>query len=245
MLGASFASFICVFAERGNVKGRSICAGCHKKLKLYELIPIFSYIFLRGKCKDCESIIPVKLFLTEFALGLWFLFTVYNAYTVTGLVLQLILGCLFMYLVVEDLEDMSISAKYLYLFVCIGLLEAIVTFVNTNNFVEIFVPLLIISPFWIIYFWNKNYIGEADPYVFTALGLFFGTQFTVSLFLYSVWIGAAYGVIYLYFVNKKFERGIRIPFLPIIFAASLLIIIFNFHIIKIQDILFIYENFFK
>jgi prepilin signal peptidase PulO-like enzyme (type II secretory pathway) len=153
---------------------------------------------------------------------------------------------------------MEVSSRYLYLLVSIGLLNLVLVvfagliapiifgfFTEGPGIIDYFIPILIFLPFWLIYFAGKcvekPMIGEADPYVFTALGIFFGVQFSISLFLYSVWVGSVGGIGYLYFVNRKFERNVRIPFLPIIFIAALIILITNFHIIKIQDILIINE----
>ena len=64
------ASFYDVFVIRRekNEKflwGRSHCDFCHRNLKFYELIPVFSYIFLGGKCKSCGEKIGSDKFLTE------------------------------------------------------------------------------------------------------------------------------------------------------------------------------------
>lgn len=253
ILGASIASFLCVVVERqenfkdffskNKLRDRSFCTNCKKKLNLFELIPVFSYIFLRGKCKTCKSKIPMSLFFGELLLGLWFVFSfVYFGNNISfNFIFSLIFGSLFFLIALEDLQRMSITGKYMYVFLSLGLIVSIVNFLNTGNIYEVFVPILIFSPYWAIYFLNNKYIGEADPYIFTAVGLFFGTQFSLSLFLYSVWFGSIYGIYYLVFVNKKFERNVPIPYLPIIFFSTLFILIFNYHIIKLSDILLVNE----
>ncbi len=247
MLGASLASFISVYVERSSIWGRSMCSDCLKQLNYFELVPIFSYLFLKGKCRHCKAKIPSKLFVGEIILGAWFLasfFFFQNSPEATiFFILSCIFGSIFYLLALQDLEDMNVGASFVYLLFALGILGALGQYYFTGNSYELFVPLLVVSPFWIIFFINKNLIGEADPYIYSALALFYGTQFTLSLFLYSVWIGCAYGIFYLLVVHKRIERGVRIPFLPIIFLSTLLILIFNYHIIQIQDILFTYENF--
>lgn len=257
ILGASIASFLCVYVERkesfkdffskSKLKDRSFCVNCQRKLNLYELIPVFSYIFLKGKCKTCKSRIPLKLFVSEIVLGLWFVysFIYFGNSSSMDFILSAVFGFIFFLISLEDDENMSISGSYMYLLLSLGVFAALCNFINYQNLYEIIVPILIFSPYWLIYFINKNYIGEADPYVFTAIGLFFGSQFSLSLFLYSVWFGSIYGIYYLVFVNKKFERNVAIPYLPIIFFSTLFILIFNYHIIKISDILLINEILFK
>ena len=70
MLGGSLASFYHVFVSRREKNenflwGRSQCDSCHRNLKFYELIPVFSYIFLGGKCKTCGEKIGSDKFFTE------------------------------------------------------------------------------------------------------------------------------------------------------------------------------------
>jgi hypothetical protein len=41
-----------------------------------------------------------------------------------------------------------------------------------NSFLQAVLPLLLFSPFWLLYFINKNYIGEADPFIFSGVSFF-------------------------------------------------------------------------
>lgn len=81
ILGASLGSF-CMsvtmrFCENKPLLSlRSYCFSCHQKLKPLELIPIFSYIFLRFKCKTCHAKIPFYVFLAEI-LGIVFTWIAY------------------------------------------------------------------------------------------------------------------------------------------------------------------------
>lgn len=256
LLGASVASFIYVYLERGSrdnffsTKNRSICKKCLRKLSIFELVPVLSFLFLRGKCRTCKTEIPSKLLYGELALGSWFVSTFIYFTSVPFLVeiyvlLAWLFGPIFFLLVVEDIENMEVSQKFLYLLASIGILMALLKYFYTNNTNEILLPILIFSPFWIIYYINHDWIGEADPYIFTALGIFFGTQFSISLFLYSVWFGALFGVLYLVSINKKFERNVAIPFVPIIFFSTLFILIFQYHFMNISDILILNEILFK
>lgn len=69
------ASFYHVFVSRREKNedflwGRSHCDSCHRNLKFYELIPVFSYIFLGGKCKTCGEKIGSDKFFTEILLSI-------------------------------------------------------------------------------------------------------------------------------------------------------------------------------
>ncbi|HIU40836.1 MAG TPA: prepilin peptidase, partial [Candidatus Aphodocola excrementigallinarum] len=59
IIGLIFGSFYNVVGYRlpnnmSIVFPASHCPKCNHKLKFYELIPVFSYMFLKGKCKACK-----------------------------------------------------------------------------------------------------------------------------------------------------------------------------------------------
>ena len=75
--GSVLGSFINCFAWRivhheKITRGRSHCAVCGHTLGALDLIPVFSYIFLKGRCRYCHEKISPRYFLVETALGLLF-----------------------------------------------------------------------------------------------------------------------------------------------------------------------------
>ncbi len=81
ILGACFGSFLCCQARRLKLKEthhkslgkRSVCLNCKTKLKWYENLPIFSWLFLKGKCRHCGKKIGLTEILSELGLALAFL----------------------------------------------------------------------------------------------------------------------------------------------------------------------------
>ena len=70
IFGAVVGSFLNVVIDRLStgrsiVYGRSYCEGCKKTLKAYDLLPIVSYLILRGKCRYCKAKIPVRILIVE------------------------------------------------------------------------------------------------------------------------------------------------------------------------------------
>lgn len=53
--------------------GRSHCTNCNTIIKWYDLIPVLSYIFLRGKCRKCKSKISIQYPMVELVNGLAYL----------------------------------------------------------------------------------------------------------------------------------------------------------------------------
>jgi len=82
LLGASIGSFINaavyrVAKHQSVIKGRSRCVKCGQILAWYDLIPIFSYLILRGKCRQCDKSISIQYILVEIVMGSLFVVAFY------------------------------------------------------------------------------------------------------------------------------------------------------------------------
>ena len=77
VLGLIFGSFATVVAHRvprdeSIVTGRSRCPSCQTQIAWFENIPVFSYLFLRGKCRHCGARISPRYLFIELACGALF-----------------------------------------------------------------------------------------------------------------------------------------------------------------------------
>lgn len=118
-LGASVGSFLNVVADRVPAgrsisRPRSFCEGCNTPLTTLDLVPILSYLWLKGRCRYCRAVIPRRLPLVELTAGLLFAL-VFLKY---GLALQsflLSLGvALLLVLAIIDLERGLILDRILF-----------------------------------------------------------------------------------------------------------------------------------
>ena len=78
LIGCMFGSFYTLavwrIPRRENITHKhSYCPNCNHKLSFFELIPILSYIFLRGKCKHCNKKIRIRYLILELMSGIVFL----------------------------------------------------------------------------------------------------------------------------------------------------------------------------
>ena len=76
-IGASVGSFLNVVADRtpegrSLVSPRSYCPSCSRPIPNMEMVPVFSYLWLRGKCRRCGAVIPVRVIFVELLTGLLF-----------------------------------------------------------------------------------------------------------------------------------------------------------------------------
>jgi leader peptidase (prepilin peptidase) / N-methyltransferase len=221
--GLLFGSFYNVVGLRvpGNksiVTPRSACSTCGHQLKPYELIPVISYIFQKGKCRGCQSrISPIYPFF-ELLTGVLFA----TAPLVIGwsgeLVVALTLISMFIIIVVSDIHYMIIPDKILIWFAGIFLLE------------RIFIPL---TPWWnsllgaatgfvlllVIALVSKGGMGFGDVKLYAVLGFVLGFKLVLLSFFFSTLFGAVIGGLALLF--KIVKRKQPIPFGPFIAAGTL------------------------
>src|SRR5690242_4681153 len=74
VIGLVLGSLVDCIASRAVHKesfwGRSYCERCRHKLSWYDLFPIFSYLFLQGRCRYCHKKIGLEYLLIEILMGL-------------------------------------------------------------------------------------------------------------------------------------------------------------------------------
>jgi leader peptidase (prepilin peptidase)/N-methyltransferase len=129
IVGTAFGSAInaLVFRLRTGLplfKDRSICPDCHRKLKTEDLVPIISYISLRGRCRYCGKPISLQYPLVELATGLLFMGTFVQYFslstrldidpaTVVTFFAQLFFITILLILLLYDLKHMELPDKIL------------------------------------------------------------------------------------------------------------------------------------
>jgi leader peptidase (prepilin peptidase)/N-methyltransferase len=86
VFGLLFGSFLNVCISRlphreSIVHPHSHCPQCGAAIRWYDNIPLLSWLFLRGRCRDCHRPIPLRYPLVELATGLWFALVVFELLT--------------------------------------------------------------------------------------------------------------------------------------------------------------------
>lgn len=136
IIGLIFGSFYNVVAYRlpnkmSIVFPSSHCTNCNHKLKFYELIPVLSYIFLRGRCKECKEKISIFYPFFELLTGLLFLL----AYLSFGLNIRFIIAITFISILIivsiSDIKYYIIPDEVLVVGIILIIIEFIInTFIN-------------------------------------------------------------------------------------------------------------------
>lgn len=113
IFGSVMGSFLNVVAIRlSNNESilwpSSHCHNCQHKLKWYELIPIFSYLFQKGKSNCCHTRIPISYFIIELVTAVLYMVSYHSFGLSYNLVISLIFISSLIIIIVSDIEYMII-----------------------------------------------------------------------------------------------------------------------------------------
>ena len=246
ILGGLWGSFanVCIYRlpmNKGVVSGRSFCPKCKKLITWKDNIPVISFLFLNGKCRNCKKKISPQYLLIELITIVYFLFIYYLfGITITTL-LFLILGLSFIIIFFIDLNHYIIPNVLTFSLMIIGFIKSFDPNLNPifPNFINsliggIFGYLIIWS---IIYFYkqirNKEGMGLGDAKLLSAIGFWFGwISIPFVIFLSSI-IALLFVIPSLIKKSKKLSS--QIPFGPYIIIGTLIYLIFESNI---QSIIF-------
>ncbi|MCK9369045.1 prepilin peptidase [Candidatus Dojkabacteria bacterium] len=223
LLGTIFASFLIATSYRLNKEmkwkelflGRSMCDSCNKTLHWYELIPIFSYIFLKGKCPKCKKYIPFVYTLSEIFLGIAFVL-IYISWGINIWVYVII--CILFSLSYFDYISKTIPAFLTNTLLVIGVVYFTFHFSSAQLITigigaGVCVFLLILNRI-------KESFGFGDIIVFLAFSFILPTPLFITFLLLSIYISAIFAI-GLVIKNRK-NLKTYIPLLPFITLAFLL-----------------------
>jgi len=132
LLGLSVGSFLNVCIDRlprglSIVSPSSRCDVCGHELAALDLIPVLSYLFLRGRCRYCKALIPYRVLLVELVTGLAFVVLWHHYGFTLELVPALVFACFFVTIFVTDLEHQIIPNWVVYPAILVALAFALVT----------------------------------------------------------------------------------------------------------------------
>ncbi len=237
ILGSFFTATIMRETKQTKAKGaRSHCDNCGKQLQWWELIPVFSYIFLRGRCSNCCKRIELKIFLAEvMGLGLFLFFGLHIVDLLSNqelglemaleIVIQAIAFGFLLYFAIYDLLTYSIPTVAVNWFVGYSILVNVVFLLvntlspDTIQYLQYGSPLHLISGviagasvYALILITKEKGIGLGDLYLAIVMGLLLGWPGILAAFY--VLIFSATGVGLLFAAYKRKYKGLIIPLVP-------------------------------
>jgi len=239
IIGTLIGSFLNVVIFR-IPKGESIsfppshCQNCKTRLTVLDLIPIISYIYLRGKCRTCGEKVSVQYPIIEGVTGLVFIFTYVNfGVSFAFLEYAIILSLLVAIFVIDYKHYIIPDGMNLLIFlVALGFL-LVGFFMGDYGLSDIlyrFYGLILGGGFFLLVAIITGAMGGGDIKIMAALGFLFGFTQTLVLIFFSFIIGGVMSGLLLVLKLKK--RKDHIPFGPFICIAAFITIFWGEDLIR-------------
>ena len=206
----------------GIVREPSHCPKCKHPLAAYDNVPLFSWLFLRGRCRYCKAPISIQYPLVELLTGIGSALIVW----IIGPTRPAASGLLFTWLLIAlsgiDARTQLLPDQLVYPLLWIGLLLSLLPmFVMPAMAIAAAAAgyLSLWSVYWVFkLLTGKEGMGHGDFKLLAALGAWMGLSSLLPIVLLSSLIGALVGGALM--VWRKHERDVPIPFGPFIAAAG-------------------------
>ncbi len=188
ILGLFVGSFLNVIADRSIVdetfiKGRSRCDNCKKTLSAKDLIPVFSYLFLQGKCRYCKIKLSIWYPLAEIMTGILFTGSAYISQVFTDFSIHSLF--LFIFLI-------TVSSFYMILFLSDAKYKLIPSNVIYTSIIAVFIFLIIIQGYTLFSTYRSLKIDEFGQYLIKAG--YFNAQLIESAKYFGILLASSLGL---------------------------------------------------
>lgn len=222
------------FSDRKNhvmspFRGRSFCDTCGHRLSWQDLIPLLSFLVLKGRCRYCKEKISFQYPLIELATALVFMLLVENLTEssfpqVMELLYLWVMAALLIVIFVYDLKHFLIPDKILYPAILVSgiwyLVSSILGTISIYQILNTIYSALGAAGFFLaIYLLSKGkWLGFGDVKLAFLLGLFLGWPPILVAMFFAFLIGAVFGLL-LIALKKKGMKS-EVPFAPFLIAGT-------------------------
>lgn len=225
------------------VTGRSMCIHCHHQLAIKDLIPLASWLWLRGKCRYCQQPIGWQYPLVEGLTAGLFIFS-YTFWPVVfhgaGLVeflcwLAFLTG--FMALGVYDLKWYLLPNRIVYPLLVLALIQVLIVFgiFHTGSGMllgSVWGALVGGGLFWMLFQVSKGkWIGGGDVKLGALLGLLIGGPVASALLIFVASLAGS-AVSLPLIASGKIKRTSLVPFGPFLLLAAIVMRLFGASLIS-------------
>jgi leader peptidase (prepilin peptidase)/N-methyltransferase len=237
LLGMIVASFLNVCADR-LPEGQSVvyppshCPACSRRLAAKDLVPVFSYLWLRGRCRYCGAAIPRRVLWVEIATAVLFGLAFWWYHLSIELPIALFYISLFLVILVIDFEHGLIHNKIVYPALAVALLLSV--------FFTFFLPEVSIVPhiaqaaigggiglvvFFLIALVSRGGMGIGDVKLAALIGLATGWPLVIVALLIGMILGGLAAVVLLGLGIKR--RREAMPFGPFLAVAAIVTLLWG------------------
>jgi len=199
IFGIVIGSFlnVCIYRipkKENIVLVRSHCMECGYQLKWNDLVPLFSYLFLHGRCRKCNKKLSVQYPLVEAINGiLYVVIVIFNGWVWDSLILCLLVSALLV-LSVIDFKTYEIPLGINIYILALGLITTLIDYTNFLDHVIGFFAVSVVL-YFLIWVSKGRAIGGGDMKLMATCGLLLGWKLIILAFLLGCILGALIHVI--------------------------------------------------
>lgn len=238
VIAGSVANAIIYRLPRGIswYKGRSFCPNCKHHLSSWDLVPVLSYLFLRGHCRYCHSPIAKRYLIVELLMGLGFVL-IFNFLPHSGTIFNLLIYWITFVIAVMDWETMLVSDWLVLIWMVIVILHKFSIYnlqflINfsifnfQNPLFHLFIGSFVIGSIWL--FSKGKAMGSGDIGIAAVLGLWLGFPKIINALWLAFVIGGIYGAYLL--LTRKAKLKTAVPFGPFLILGGWIAYTLNYGI---------------
>jgi len=249
IVGVVIGSFlnVCIYRipkEENIAYPPSHCGSCGKRLNVFDLVPVFSWLFLKGKCRYCSSIISPRYAVVELLTGLTFalLFNTYGLsvdFFASAFLMSILIAVFFIDLDHKIIPDGLvltglIAGVFIIIYNAIFPMQIYGTGRWWDPILGIIAgsgTLMIIGIVGMMVYKTDEAMGGGDIKIFAPIGIFLGWKMTFVALLISVVLA---GIIsFILIVLKVKDRKSTIPFGPFIVMGTLITYLYGWDILNL------------
>lgn len=223
---------VCIYRipkEESIVFPSSHCPKCNNSLRWYHNIPLFSYLFLRGKCSYCNDKISIQYPIVEALNGIFYIILYfYYGFTIDFIFYALIVSALIVITFI-DLKEMIIPDVLVLTVLIFSILHKTLNYFIYKNSPEILSSLggLLLAGglFLLIVVLSRGGMGGGDVTLIAALGFILGWKRILLTIFLSFVLGAIISIFLL--ITKIKSRKDPIPFGPFIILGFFITLLYG------------------
>ncbi len=233
IFGILIGSFLNVVIYR-IPKGESIvfpsskCQSCKTPLKWYHNIPIFSWIFLRGKCGFCSEKISIQYPIIELTTGVIAVLLFQKLGLVWNLPIVFAVFTLLLALLMIDFRYMEIPDSLNLLALALAVITP--TILDSIQNALLAVGGFTLLRYYLSYFLNKEAMGEGDIIIAGTMGGLLG----FPLFFYALFLSAILAIVPSLMAQNEDKA---VPFVPFLAIATFIVYIFDAQVNQIVELI--------
>ncbi len=225
---------------RSIITTRSHCPECKTTLRWYDLVPILSFVTLKGKCRYCHKPIswqyPIVELLTAVITGLvWYALAPHSLTDIIHTLAVIGLSYVMILMAVEDYKDMTVSDQLLIAALLCAFVAAATSQLHFSTILWGIVagagPLAVL-----VLISRETWMGWGDVLLALSVGLVLGWPKALAWVFLAFIIGATLGLLLM--ALKLRGRKDPVPFVPMLLASFVVVIVWGGPIIDWYTSLF-------